>query len=219
MAARRAELFSDCQVHYPPVFGGHGTVILATHVIITCYGFWLPNEERGSWSDFVRSYELYKNFGRATKSTFRPKSYDPARRDAARRSLKYPYVRLSGMQARAVARGFAQIVEKAGYLIFACSIMPDHIHLVIGRFRYDVVQVANLMKGAATHRLLAEGLHPLAKDGSLPSPWASKVWKVFLDCDEDVRRAIEYTEGNPEKDGLTPQAWSFVTRYRAAGES
>jgi REP element-mobilizing transposase RayT len=63
---------------------------------------------------------------------------------------------------------------KSGYTILACAIMPDHIHLVIARFKYDVVQVANLLKGAATRRLLAEGIHPLqayrAKDGSIPSP-------------------------------------------------
>jgi hypothetical protein len=40
-------------------------MVLASHVIITAYGFWLPNEERGSWSDFVRSWELFKNFGPA----------------------------------------------------------------------------------------------------------------------------------------------------------
>jgi hypothetical protein len=42
-------------------------VILASHVIVSAYGFWLPNEERGSWSDFVRKYELWRDFGPATK--------------------------------------------------------------------------------------------------------------------------------------------------------
>jgi REP element-mobilizing transposase RayT len=196
-------------------------VILATHVIISCYGFWLPNEERGSWSDFVRSYELYKQFGPSTKLYIkRSTAHDPhdkIRREAARASLKYPFVRLTGRQALAVAHGFATMIEKSGYAILACAIMPDHIHLVIARFRYDVVQVANLLKGAATRQLLAEGIHPLqeyrANDGSIPSPWSSKVWKVFLDCDYDVRRAIQYTEENPEKDGLKPQKWGFVVPY------
>jgi REP element-mobilizing transposase RayT len=198
-------------------------VILATHVIISCYGFWLPNEERGSWSDFVRSYELYKQFGPPTKLYIqRSTAHDPhdkERREAARASLKYPYVRLTGRQALAVAHGIAKMVEKSGYAILACAIMPDHIHLVIARFRYDVVQVANLLKGAATRQLLAEGIHPLQeyrqKDGSIPSPWSSKIWKVFLDCDYDVRRAIQYTDENPEKDGLKPQKWSFVVPYDA----
>ena len=28
--------------------------VVAYHVIITNYGFWLPNDPRGSWSDLVR---------------------------------------------------------------------------------------------------------------------------------------------------------------------
>jgi hypothetical protein len=41
-------------------------VILATHGIFTAYGFWLPNDPRGSWSEFVRSWELAR-CGKAIK--------------------------------------------------------------------------------------------------------------------------------------------------------
>lgn len=41
-------------------------MIRAYHVIMTTYGFWLPNDPRGSWSDWVRQWELYA-FGAATK--------------------------------------------------------------------------------------------------------------------------------------------------------
>ena len=41
--------------------------IRAYHLILTCYGFWLPNDPRGSWSDFVRSIELHRVGGPATK--------------------------------------------------------------------------------------------------------------------------------------------------------
>ncbi len=37
------------------------------HVIFGTYGFWLPNDPRGSWSEFVASWELSR-FGKATKS-------------------------------------------------------------------------------------------------------------------------------------------------------
>jgi hypothetical protein len=36
-------------------------------VIWGTYGFWLPNDPRDSWSDFVGSWELVR-FGKATKS-------------------------------------------------------------------------------------------------------------------------------------------------------
>ena len=49
----------------------------AFHLIISAYGFWLPNDPRGSWSDFVGSWELYK-FGPATKTTeTRSLAHDP----------------------------------------------------------------------------------------------------------------------------------------------
>ena len=34
------------------------------HVIFSTYGFWLPNDPRGSWSDWVRRWELVR-FGKA----------------------------------------------------------------------------------------------------------------------------------------------------------
>ena len=43
-------------------------MVLGHHLIISAYGFWLPNDPRGSWSDFVRAWELTK-FGDATKVT------------------------------------------------------------------------------------------------------------------------------------------------------
>ena len=40
-------------------------MILGSHVIFSAYGFWLPNDPRGSWSDFVGSWELFR-FGLAS---------------------------------------------------------------------------------------------------------------------------------------------------------
>lgn len=95
--------------------------------------------------------------------------------------------------------------------------MPDHVHLVTARHRYDIERVANLLKGAAGTRLIHEGLHPFASDvyrnGRLPSPWARGHWAVFLFNDADVRRAVDYVEDNPSKQNLPRQRWRFVTPY------
>jgi hypothetical protein len=45
-------------------------------------------------------------------------------------------------------------------------------------------------------------------------PWARGRWKVFLDCVEDVARAILYVEENPMKEGKPRQHWSFVTPFQ-----
>jgi hypothetical protein len=45
-------------------------MVLAYHLIITAYGFWLPTDPRGSWSYFVRQWEFLLH-GPATKTTLR----------------------------------------------------------------------------------------------------------------------------------------------------
>ena len=73
------------------------------------------------------------------------------------------------------------------------------------------------MKGAATRQLVEEGLHPLAefprKDGSLPSPWAKGLRKVFRSTPAEVRQSIGYALDNLVDAGLKPQPWSFITSY------
>jgi len=45
-------------------------MVRAYHVIFIAYGFWLPNDPRGSWSDYVRSWEIFRH-GPATKTDLR----------------------------------------------------------------------------------------------------------------------------------------------------
>ena len=197
-------------------------MVYASHVIFCAYGFWLPNDPRGSWSDFVGSWELLR-FGRATKTDSRRSTawdfHDREARVAAKAALQYPPVRFTGLQARAVGRGFAALKAKAGLTIWACSIMPEHVHMVIARHQYRVEQVVNLLKGEATRELVAEGIHPLAAqagaDGKPPKAWSRGLWKVFLDSTEDIAGAIRYVKDNPAKEGLPRQEWAFVTEYEA----
>jgi REP element-mobilizing transposase RayT len=75
-------------------------------------------------------------------------------REAARQALAYPPVSIEGHQALAIGRGFAKQVTKSSYRIWACSILPEHAHLVIARHTYKIEQIANLLKGAATRQIL-----------------------------------------------------------------
>jgi REP element-mobilizing transposase RayT len=194
--------------------------VLAYHLILSAYGFWLPNDPRGSWSDFVRAWELLR-FGPATKTNERRslarRPHDREIRLAAKRALARPPVVFDGLQARAIARGFAGYVERSGALVFACAVMPDHAHLVIARHNYSIERIANLLKGNASSRLSREGRHPFAnntyRDGRLPSPWARGEWSCFLDSVQDIRRAIAYVERNPTREGMRAQRWSFVRQF------
>jgi REP element-mobilizing transposase RayT len=194
-------------------------MVIASHVIFTAYGFWLPNDPRGSWSDWVRSWDLFLH-GRATKTDDRHslarRPHDHRLRLEAKRDLKYPPVHFTGSQAQSIAKGFRRAVDESGYDILACSILPEHVHIVVARHQRPAERIAGHLKTRAAQQLITDGLHPFVAlrgfDGRVPSVWAHRAWKVFLDTDEDVRRAIAYVEQNPIRDGKKPQRWSFVTR-------
>lgn len=193
------------------------------HAIFTAYGFWLPNDPRGSWSDWVRQWELAL-WGKATKVSTRRsvagRPHDHHQRLAAKDSLRYPPVTFSGRQALAIGVGFKRAVEESGYVLHACSILPQHVHVVIVRHRHTAEQIVGHLKGRATQQLAADGLHPLVghrgSDGKIPSPWAQRSWPVFLHDDEEILRAIGYVQRNPAKEGKRPQRWSFITPFAPA---
>lgn len=194
--------------------------VLAYHVILCNYGFWLPNDPRGSWSTFVRAPNIRRHgpatfVGTRTSVASRP--HDSERRQRAKRDLVRPAVELTGRQALSVAHGFADRIRGCGYTVYACAILPDHSHLVIARHRYCIEQVVRVLRQQATMQLLADGLHPFANErlasGRLPSVWCQDFWKVFLYDSNDIDRSVKYVEQNPERAGLKAQRWSFVTQH------
>src|SRR5687767_14640948 len=62
------------------------TMILAFHSIFSMYGLWMPNDPRGSGTDYVAVWELFR-YGPATKVRTRhsvaAKPHDRAQRFAA----------------------------------------------------------------------------------------------------------------------------------------
>jgi hypothetical protein len=191
---------------------------IADHVVFSAYGFWLPNDPRGSGSDFVRQWNVLRG-GPATKvHTRRSVAHVHANFDEDRMpQLQFPPVVFDGLQARAIGEGFAKAIAESGYVVYACSILPQHVHVVAARHEHGPKMLAGHLKGRATQRLALEGRHPLAgfvdADGRIPSPWTVKAWAVFLDTPAEVRREIQYVENNPVRDGKRPQKWSFVTPY------
>jgi hypothetical protein len=195
-------------------------MVIAYHVIFGAYGFWLPNDPRGSWSTQVWARHL-RRFGDATKVTTRQslagREHDRSLRLAAKQHLLYPAVLFSSRQTSVVAEGFAEAVADLGLDVWACSIMPDHVHLVTGRIDSSAEYVAGFLKRAATRHLNDEGVHPLQNhrqaNGRIPSPWVAGGWFVYLNSPDEVRGRIRYVEGNPGKAGLPSQHWAFVREY------
>ena len=195
-------------------------MIYGYHVILPMYGFWLPNDPRGSWSDFVGRWELVR-FGRARRTLERKTlaeltPSERALRDSARASLLYQPVTLNEKQIASIAAGFAVSIGKNGYTVWGCSIMPQHTHLVIARHSYRVEQIANLLKGEATRQMVSDRWHPfqhLESQQRLPSVWTRGCWKSFLDNETAIEEAIRYVEQNPILEEKPKQEWPFVRLY------
>src|SRR5882724_9546468 len=161
---------------------------LAYHAIFSAFGQWLPNDPRGSGSSFVGAKHLRK-FGPATGLEDRGRSvagkpHDVQLRLAAKKALQRPAVLFNGHQALSVSRGFHDYVRKSELTVWACAIMPDHVHLVVARHRLLIETIVEQLKGAATNRLLDDGVHPFAgmtaRETRVPQCWGRGEWKVFL---------------------------------------
>jgi hypothetical protein len=195
-------------------------VVLGYHVPLANYGFWLPNDERGSGSDYVRKKSLLQFGAAKTLTTRRSTARAPHNfelRRLAKELLRYPAVEFNEQQIQSVARGFAKVARDNGIVIHACAILSGHQHLVIKRHRLLIEQLIRQLRTGASRQLLEDRLHPFAHvrepDGSIPRIWGRSPWKVFLNSDAEILDAIDYVEDNPLKDDKPRQNWHFITPF------
>jgi REP-associated tyrosine transposase len=184
--------------------------VIAYHLIWTNYGTWLANDPRGSRSHRVYTPELAE-FGAAH---FGRRKVQPSRKTVhefyteAEPRLQFPALRFDAAQRQAVGNAFEEIVRKCTYTCYACAIMPDHVHLVIRKHRDSAEQIIGNLQGMSRAWLLKCDLapeeHPV---------WTKNGWRVFLSTPAEVWSRIRYIENNPEKEGLSRQAWPFVVPY------
>ena len=113
--------------------------------------------------------------------------------------------------------GIAAICPKIELAVHACTIMPDHVHVVVAANKFDGDELVACLKRVGTREMNNEGLHPMRDyiraNGRLPSPWAGGGWKVMLFTAERMRAAIRYVEQNPVRAGYKRQNWSFVVPF------
>ena len=199
------------------------TDMLAIHLCWGTYGFWLPYDPRGSGSREVWAPDP-RPFGPATFVEDRAKSrgrvpHDRRLRFEAKKHLQRPAVVFNGVQARAVARGFAALLKEDSITCYACSILPDHVHLVVGPSAIDAHVLTIRLKQHATRQLKSEVIHPFQHlpdaEGEVPKCWQRGGWNVYLFDEARVRQTIRYVEDNPLKEGKKKQAWNLVTPFES----
>jgi len=188
------------------------------HAIFSAYGFWLPNDPRGSWSDFVHAYELYRYGGSATtvsgKRSYANDPHDAQKRLETKQHLKYPPVRFDDRCRGSIASGFAMACSEFGFQLYACAIGYDHVHIVTSRApERSIEQVVSVLKARATRQMNRDQTNPMLQfsDGGVtPTPWGKGCWSVFIRDEAQLRNAIGYVQRHPTKEGLAPQHWDFV---------
>lgn len=185
-------------------------MVAGYHLIWTAYGWWLPNDPRGSTSREVRCAAIaglgQLHYGR--------KRVQPAGRviqefrEAARSVLKHALLTLSDDEVQAAADGFAAVIRRRNYTCYGCAVMPDHVHVLIRKHRDLAETMIGHLQDASRTEVLQLGRrapdHPV---------WGGPGWKVYLETQADIRRTVGYIRQNPAKARRPAQHWPFVEQY------
>lgn len=185
-------------------------MIIAHHLVWTAYGWWLPNDPRGSGSHTVRA-DVLADLG---EIHYGRKRVQPPSRDIqafythAALRLKHPLLTFDASDLTAIGEHIGHSIRRHGYTCWAAVAMTDHVHLVIRMHRDRAEAMIEYLQADSAERLRACGL----RDEQHPV-WARGGWKVFLDTPDDVRRTIRYVRQNPVKIGLPVQEYDWVEKY------
>ncbi len=186
-------------------------LVIEYHLVWTAYGWWLPNDPRGSGSKTIQSHVIAQlgelHFGR--------KRLQPVGREIRRfyeqaaEILKYPLATFDAASRQEIASSFGRVIDRERLTCYACAIMPDHVHMLIRKHKHQAEDMIELLRSSskdAVRRAFPSFTgHPVWNSGS--------GWKVFLDHPEEIRRTIAYIEKNPNPLGLPRQYWPFVVPY------
>jgi len=194
-------------------------MIIGFHLAWTCYGHWFPNDPRGSWSDEVWKPELLelRRLDDGRKVTH-PRPVEPGemRRvlDTARARLKRDVVCLKDSEIRMVGGAFAEVVEAVLLEVHACAIMPNHVHVVVGRHAESYERMVSRLKARASQKIReVRGIRATDVRRERVPIWTEGYWVRYIDNVEQMDRVIDYVNRNPGPD--RPQRWSFVRGFNA----
>jgi REP element-mobilizing transposase RayT len=185
-------------------------IVIAYHLIWTAYGYWLPNDPRGSMSKSI-ACDVIAELG---KLHYGRKKIQPSARvirefrERSKYVLKHPLLSFNNSDFAVVAEGISDAIRLNNYTCYACSIMPDHVHIIIRKHKHQAEDMLVNLQNSARMIICQAGLrtpdHPV---------WGGPGWKVFLDTPTDIRRTIQYIEQNPPHWKLPPQQWLFAKPY------
>ncbi len=195
---------------YHVAMGVHTSRILAHHLVLSGYGFWLANDPRGSGSTELREGK-FEDLGPVHHGR---KWMQPTRAElrrfyqAACPRLEHAPLWFDERLRGRIGALFGDVVRRRGYTVWACCVGSNHAHVCVRVHRDSYQTMWAHLTGQVRTTLVAEGL--VEKEHKV---WAERPDAVYLHTAEDIRRVIGYIEGNPEKEGLARQTWGFVKPY------
>ncbi len=185
-------------------------MVIGYHLIWTAYGWWLPNDPRGSSSHEIR-VERIKHLGPLLYGRQHPQpAADEVREfhEQARDLLAHEVLAFGNDDIALLGRTIGEVVRREDYTCHACAVMPEHIHLLIARHRDWAETMLEKLQHAGKKALQQAG-----RRGPVHPVWGGKGWKVFLQTPEDMKRIEKYIADNPIKAGRPRQNWDFVRAF------
>ena len=187
----------------------HRHIVIGYHLIWTGYGWWLPNDPRGSTSSAIGS-DVIAQLGQLHYGRRKVQPAGKVIREFYQRAtdvLKFELIAFAPDDIQAVAEGFRSAIRQHNYTCYACAILPDHVHVLIRKHKRPAEQMMADLQAASRQKLQMsrhEPGHPV---------WGGPGWKVFLHQPDDIERTIGYISANPVKLRLPRQNWDFVQDY------
>jgi len=155
----------------------------ALHTTWTCYGTWMPGDERGHVSNVLvplQGYDPKRNVPGSEVALG-----DANTKDRASALQKYPTVWLTANQAVCVAETLTVAAKKRNWHISIAAVMANHVHVVTFGCPPDGASVRRVWKGttqAALSKLV----------GQSRSWWTDGGSDRYKNDEKAIESAIEY---------------------------
>jgi REP element-mobilizing transposase RayT len=172
-------------------------VTLGYHWVKTCYGLWLPGDQRGHWSsdwDELIGFTKYHMLNER----------DPVRLRMAQELMKHPEVLLTPEMIDIVARVIGECCEQSRWDIAAASIEKTHTHLLITYSGLDIARTAKWISQQTTKTIHRETKHQ-------GPAWGRNDWTSFIFDPEYFMNVKRYIEKHNERRGVEPRPYSWIS--------
>lgn len=149
------------------------------------YGRWMPNDSRGSHSNWVWNKSIFIAGSRIIGE--KTGHFDESQFNRQIEKLKHKPVTWDKNQILCIAKAIEIVFAELDAPVYACAILPDHAHILSGWHRPEIHKVVAVVKETATAFVIENGLHPYVKEEYIPRYTAGVVASPSLAQDVGLR--------------------------------